>query len=140
MTRKPELIRDWICTPGAEWIVWTDPHSGMIDAFRVILAEKHRFLEWSNGGGFVAGASDEGDRAGRAKMTPVLKAQVGQVGEVAAAVLEVVAQLRREPPQMNGQPIRLPTGLLDLVSGLLAKLPEAMPPEDRPPKATLPDA
>jgi hypothetical protein len=123
MSAPTELRRDWFFTPGAEWITWQDPHTNKWKAIRVILTPERRFLEWTADSGFVAGASDDGDAPGRAKMSPVLIARPGVEQEVGQQVLETIAGLRKEPPTFNGHPVHLPPGLLDFLADQILHMP-----------------
>lgn len=112
MSSSAELRRDWYFTPGAEWIFWDDPRTGKLEAFRVILSETARFLEWSEENGIITGSADEGERPGRSKMAPVLNARPGTEREVAALVLELITQVRTHPPRLLGAVIELPEAAL----------------------------
>ena len=116
-----ELKREWFFTPRAEWISWQDPDTGKFKGFRVILLEEKRFLEWSEQHGIAAGASDDGEKPGRAKMSAVLEVRPGMEAEVVARVRALVEDVRRDPPRLHGVKIELPEELLafiaDVVSG-----------------------
>ena len=122
MSAKPELKRDWYFTPGAEWILWEEPTTGKCKAFRVILTEAKSFLEWSEDAGFVSGDSDDGDRPGRSKMTPVLTPRRGGLKEVGQLVLQQVARVMHEPPLIAGKPVELPAGFLEFVSDVVGHM------------------
>lgn len=114
-----EPRRDWFFTPGAEWILWDDPRTGKLKAFRVILSAEKSFLEWSEENGFAAGTSDDGERPGRSKMSPVLEAKPGAEKTVAPQVLALVRAVRLNPPKLHGAPIQLPAHALQSMLELL---------------------
>lgn len=151
MRKTAKLERDWWFTPGTEWIVWDEPGTGKIKAFRVILTDRKRFFEWQADEGVSAGVHDDGETPGRSKASPILVPDAALLGEVAAAVMERVKEMRtvavparpsppartwswnpfarREPaPRVVKTPppiaVRLPDGVLDFIEDRIRELAE----------------
>jgi hypothetical protein len=153
--KTTRLKRDWWFTPGTEWIVWDEPETGKIMAFRVILTDRRRFFEWQVGEGVSAGVHDDGETPGRSKASPILLPDRAMLKEVAAVVMDRIKDMRRQPapsrppppvestwwdwlpfakkpppqPQLRKTPppiaVRLPDALLDFIEDQIRALAEA---------------
>ena len=124
MRKTAKLKRDWWFTPGTEWIVWDEPGTGKIKAFRIILTDLRRFFEWQAGEGVSAGVHDDGETPGKSKASPILVPDAAMLPEVAAVVMDRIKEMRKAPTP--SQPVPVPVAKKRWFAGLFGK-PEPQP-------------
>lgn len=118
-----KLKRNWQFTPGAEWIWWEEPGLDKPKAFRIVLTDVGKFIEWRQDKvvpgdpttGFTTGTHDDGEVPGRHKMTPILRQEQGLLAALAPLIMKAV---RAVPAEAEMSPTFLRT-VEDLVTPLL---------------------